>query len=113
MASRLNTENLTYKVIGALVTGAIIYFDPVTMVAPPGKISEAVQAAVAGGVVGLKAAGFELSTTWMLRLATSTTLGMLAGSLLAGENMYYMPAIGGAAGFLGCTVWPDKHPLFA
>ena len=105
--------NFVRKMLGAVTTGFIVYLDPLSYTSLPQTMIMEVAQAAAASLVGGSFAGYDLGTTWILRLSVSTGLGYLGGALTG--RVYavsYLPAIGAASGFIGTIMWPDRHPLF-
>lgn len=112
----LNTDMLLRKIVGSGVVGTIIWANPVALANAPNNVwVDGIQSAGAG-VLGGAVAGFDMNTTWILRLAVSTAIGFYAGATLpryvVALQGYQLHAVGAAAGFLGTSIWPDRHPLF-
>ena len=109
----LNTDMFLRKILGALATGALVWGNPVSLLNVTNTIWIDIVQGIFSALIGGKVAGFDLNTTWMLRLSLATVIGMVAGGYI-GEYLpgYPMQAIGAAAGFMGTSIWPDQHPLF-
>ena len=112
----LNTDMFLRKILGALAAGTVVWANPAAMVNLENTYTTNSIQAVFAALIGGKVAGFDLNTTWILRLSTATTLGALAGGYFNGsigflEGIPLMP-VGAAAGFFGTSIWPDAHPLF-
>lgn len=112
----LNTDMLLRKIVGSGVVGALIWANPVALANAPNNLWVDLIQAGGSGILGGAVAGFDMNTTWILRLATSTAIGFYAGArlpaLVPQLAGYPLHSIGAAAGFLGTSIWPDRHPLF-
>lgn len=109
----INTDMFLRKILGAGAAGAIVWANPVAMLEVTNTLWIDIIQTIFSALLGGKVAGFDLNTTWMLRLSTATVVGMLVGGYLNRfVPDYPLNAVGAAAGFLGTSIWPDQHPLF-